>query len=120
MLGWRSWPPVLVSTERQHHVLLVRGALLQSRVVGLDPGQLRPLDVERVPAVDEGAERNVAHAEALSADVVAALEALLEHLERLRGLVDAVVDRLAVALLGRRADQAPEHRRERRRDGARR
>src|SRR6266571_2254187 len=69
-------------TERQHDVLLVRRALLQPLVVGLDFREPGTLHFQRVPAVDEGAERNVAHGEGFPGDMVAPLEGLLEHLER--------------------------------------
>src|SRR6266567_3751632 len=107
-------------TERQHDVLLVRRALLQPLVVGLDFREPGTLHFQRVPAVDEGAERNVAHGEGFPGDMVAPLEGLLEHLERVCELFRAFVDRLEIALLGRRSDQAPEDRRYRGRDGARR
>src|SRR5712691_1504030 len=107
-------------TERQHDVLLERRALLQPLVVGLDFHELGTLYLQRIPAVDEGAERNVAHGEGFPGDIVAPLEGLLEHLERVCELFRAFVDRLEIALLGRRSDQAPEDRRDRGRDGARR
>src|SRR6266511_1273579 len=107
-------------TERQHDVLLVRRALLQPLVIGLDFREPGTFDLQRVPAIDEGAERNVAHGEGFPGDMVAPLEGLLEHLERVCELFRAFVDRLEIALLGRRSDQAPEDRRYRGRDRARR
>src|SRR5258708_32961826 len=106
--------------ERQHDVLFVRCPLLQPLVIGLDLGQLRALHRERVPAMDERPQRNVAHGEGFACDVIAPFQALLEHLKSLTDLFRFRFYSRHVAFFRRCADKAPEDGRERRRDGARR
>src|SRR6185503_16997890 len=100
-----AWQP---SSQRDHDVLGVGRPRLQPLVPGLHVLELGPLDLERVPAVYEATGRNVAHGEMLAADILAALQLLLEAAPQFATVDRGLFDRRHVALVGWRADQAPE------------
>src|SRR4051794_492692 len=81
----------------------------QPLVPRLDVPELRPLDVQRVPAMDEAADRDVAHGEMIAGDIELAGELLVEPRPHLARVGRALLDRGHVALFGRRADEAPEN-----------
>src|SRR5215203_6313971 len=104
----RTWRSALRLRQLDHDVLGVRRPRAEALVPGAHVLELRPLDVERVPAIDEAADRDVAHGEVLAADIVAAVQPAVEPAEEAAGILGRLLDRGHVALLGRRADQAPE------------
>src|SRR6185369_9516911 len=86
--------------QLDHDVLGVGRPGTQPLVPGAYVLQLRAHDVERVPAIDEAADRDVAHGEMLAADVLAALQPAVEPAEQAAGILGALLDRRHVALLG--------------------
>src|SRR5476649_2020691 len=100
---WPRWLPPgnafkKQSRKRRHHVLGVGGPRLQPLVPSLHILELRPLDRERVPAMDEAADGDIAHREVLARDIELAFELLVEPRPDLAGVDGRLGDRRHVAL----------------------
>src|SRR5215211_9155064 len=104
----RTWRSALRLRHLDHDILGIRRPRAEPLVPRAHVLELGPRDIERVPAIDEAADRDVAHGEVLAADILAALQPAVEPAEQPAGILGRLLDRGHVALLGRRADQAPE------------
>src|SRR5262249_62235545 len=93
--------------QRLHDELLERRPLLQSLVIAFHTRQPWPFHVEGIPAIDVDPDADITHCEPVARNPLAVTEALLEHLELLRGRFCTCFDLGHVALVGGRADQPP-------------
>src|SRR5262249_15752084 len=104
-------------SSRQRHrsdLLLKRGARRDRAIPAVEIGRSRALADELLVAIDHGADRAVALGEFVAGEIFRLAELGVEHVYGLDGLELAGGDRAGVALFRRRADQAPEHRGDRR------
>src|SRR5437868_13087824 len=87
----------------------VGGPLAQALEPRFNVRKAGPLYRDSHPALHFAADWDVAHREGAAGHILLTGQVLLEHRQQLRRLLAAGLDRLHVALLGRRADQSPEH-----------
>src|SRR5262245_21658369 len=102
------------SAERHHDVLAIARPRLQALVPRLDARESRALDRQVIPPVDEAAERDVAESQVASGQVRLPRQDRVGDAQHLDRLDAGRLERGVVALLGRRADVAPEERPQRR------
>src|SRR5215472_12983327 len=94
--------------DRNFDMLFESGALTHSLVPGFQVRQWRPLDRERVPAIDESAERNLGEAQLLPREIWPAVERIIDDCPGGERLTPRRFDRAVLALLRLRADQSKE------------
>src|SRR5215469_8507409 len=92
--------------DRDFDMLFESGALAHSLVPGFQVRQWRPLDRERVPAIDESAERNLGEAQLLPREIWPAVERIIDDRPGGERLTPRRLDRAVLALLRLRADQS--------------
>src|SRR5262249_43251181 len=93
--------------QRLHDVLLESRPPLQALVIGFHTRQPRPIHVKGIPAINVDPDADITHREPVARNPLAITEALLEHLELLRGRFCTGFDLGHVALIGGRRAQPP-------------
>src|SRR5215472_2258546 len=94
--------------DRDFDMLFESGALTHSLVPGFQVCQWRPLDRERVPTIDESAERNLGEAQLLPREIWPAVERIIDDHPGGERLTPRRFDHAVLTLLRLRADQSKE------------